>query len=191
MMTKIEKLRTTRNTVFSVDDLAIYWQISERTKLWSLIRYYLRTQRLTRIHSGIYAFDHNYSNLELATKLLPPAYISFHTALGIYGINFQQHQTIHAMALASKKIRVDNQQYSFHQIKDHILFNEMGVYQAEQYRIATAERAICDSLYLEPGLTFDNLENVDLAEIQVVAGLYNNKSLEKRVARLAKGATHA
>jgi len=191
MMTKIEKLLLSKQTVFSVGDLAVLWNMSERKKLWESIKYYLRIGKLVRVHSGTYVLNQDYSELELAVKLFSPAYISFHTALGIHGINFQNYHSVHAMALVSKKIEVAQKTFVYHQLQDHIFFNEVGVEKEGNYRLASPERAICDSLYLVPSLTFDVLDQVDTDKLLAVATVYQSQALAKRVSRLIKEKNHA
>lgn len=190
-MTKIEKLLLSKRAVFSVNDLAVLWNMSERKKLWESIKYYLRIGKLIRVYSGTYILNQDYSELELAVKLFSPAYISFHTALGIYGINFQHYQSVHAMALASKKIKIDNQVFVYHQLQDDIFFNEVGIIKESSYRLASPERAICDSLYLIPSMTFDVLDQVDPHKLLEVVKIYQNQALAKRVSELIKEKNHA
>lgn len=47
--TNIEKLITSGKKVFTTDDLAVIWQISDRDKLIQRIKYYLRNHRLIHI----------------------------------------------------------------------------------------------------------------------------------------------
>ncbi|MBU1967284.1 hypothetical protein KJ707_04485 [Patescibacteria group bacterium] len=190
-MTKIEKLLLSPHTIFSVDDLAVLWNISHRKQLWESIKYYLRVGKLIKVYSGTYALHQDYSMLELAVKLFSPAYISFHTALGIHGINFQQYKTVHAMALASKKITTNNQLFIYHQLQDQIFFNELGIKQETNYRLANPERAICDSLYLIPSLTFDILDQVDQEKLLQVAKIYQNQALTEKVINLIAGIKYA
>ena len=186
-MTKIEKLLSTRKSVFTVDDLSVLWQQPNRRKLWAVIRYYLRVGKLIKIHSGIYALG-SFTPFEVAQKLITPSYISFHTALGIHGINFQLYQTIHNVALISKTITTKGQQYTYHQMKDNIFFNEIGLIKEDVYSIASPERAICDSIYLSPHITFDNLDDIDLDKLQTIASIYQRQTLLKRIKQiLTKG----
>ncbi len=181
-MTKIEKLLISKQRVFTIDDLALMWNMPDRKKLWESVKYYLRSKKLKKIYSGVYALaDFKYDQLELAVNLFTPAYISFHSALGIHGVNFQQYNSVHSMALASKKIKIEGMDFVFHQLKNETFFNEIGIEQKETYKIASVERAICDSLYLVPSMTFDVLDAVSPDKLQQVVQIYKNNSLEKRV----------
>lgn len=84
-----------------MDDLAILWQISDRSRLWESIKYYMRTKRLYSIQRGVYALSEDYSPFEAAVKLFPPAYISFTTALAHHGVFFQYSSEVHDISLKS------------------------------------------------------------------------------------------
>jgi predicted transcriptional regulator of viral defense system len=186
-MTKIEKLLVSNQAVFTVDDLAILWNMADRKKLWESIKYYLRTKRLEKVYSGVYVLaNQDYSQLELAVNVFTPAYISFHTALGIHGINCQQYEAVHLMALASKKLEFNGNKLVYHQLKEDVFFNEFGLKQEEGYKIASAERAICDTLYLVPSMTFDVTTQINADRLLQVAHIYHNDSLLKKVKEIIR-----
>src|SRR3990172_5467910 len=117
-MTKIEiLLAAAPQTVFTIDDLGILWTMSDRPRLARLANYYVRIGRLHSVHKGVYALRENYSQLEAAVKIFPPAYISFTTALGHHGAYSQYEHDIHAMARASKTVTLpDGQTLHYHQL---------------------------------------------------------------------------
>ncbi|MBP9782050.1 hypothetical protein KBC89_05345 [Candidatus Woesebacteria bacterium] len=185
MMTKIEILLKSPQKVFTVDDLAVMWQMPDRRKLAEVIKYYIRVRRLTKVFRGVYTLDQDYSELELAINIFPPAYISFITALGIHGITFQYYESIHVMATASKTITLSSgKKIIFHQLKDEILFDTTGLQKEENYLIASPERTICDTLYLKPTYTFDHLGDIDSAILREVAAIYRNQALTNRIEKL-------
>ncbi len=184
-MTKIEKLFASKQRVFTVNDLAVLWQIPERPRLWSLIRHYLRQQRLIRVYSGIYVLQTEYSELELAVKLFAPAYVSYVTALGLHGINFQYYRSIHVMAKVSKTIDTyDGHRFVAHQLKDELLFNDVGLHKEQGYTVASPERTVCDTLYLHKRYYFDSLHSVDPERLLAVAQIYRSQSLQREVEKL-------
>lgn len=186
MMTKIEKLINSPQKVFTVSDLAIFWQMPDRQKLWSLIRHYLRKNRLKKVYSGVYVLSEDYSPLELAVNLFAPAYISHMTALGLHGINFQHQPETHLVSAISKTITVySGHKIVSHKVKDFILFNEFGLEKENGYYLASPERAVCDTLYLEPHFKFDHLGPIDAAKLIEQAKIYQNQALVKRVVKLA------
>ena len=185
-MTKIETLLSAApQTVFTIDDLGVLWQMPERHKLARLVNYYVRTGRLHSIRRGVYALKEDYPVHEAAVKLFPPAYISFTTALGLHGAYFQYERDIHAMAQASKTIRLPNgQAYIYHQLKDAILLNREGIEKTDGFWLASLERAICDTSQLVPSFVFEHLGRVDPEKLQALAAIYDNQSLRKRIRAL-------
>jgi predicted transcriptional regulator of viral defense system len=183
MMTKIEILLSAApQTVFTINDLGVLWQIPERHKLARLVNYYVRTGRLYSVRRGVYALNEDYSPHEAAVKLFPPAYISYTTALGLHGAYFQYERDIHAMARASKTIQLPGGQvYVYHQLKDAILLNRDGIEKHDGFWLATLERAICDTSHLAPGFAFEHLDRADPKKLQALAAIYGNQSLRKRI----------
>ena len=156
-------------TVFTVDDLAILWQMPDRSKLWESIKYYVRTRRLYSIQRGVYALTKDYSPFEAGVKLFPPAYVSFTTALAHHGVFFQYSSDVHLMAQASKRLEINGQIFVYHQLKNEILLNQQGIEKVDNYWIAGLERAICDTSYLVPNFVFEYLGNVDFQKIELIA----------------------
>lgn len=183
-MNKIEQLLRTGKNIFSISDLALYWQINQRRKLAENIKYYLRTKKLIPVKRGIYTLNNNYSEFELAQKLIPISYISFYTALAAHGIIFQYYPQIHSVALISKTFLIRDKIYKYHQIKEDIFYYPLGIVKEKNYMIACPERAICDSLYLAPGLSFDNISKIDKDKIRQISSIYKNIRLEKEISRL-------
>ena len=184
MKTKAEILLSVPQRVFTVDDLAILWQIPDRSKLWESIKYYVRTKRLHSIQRGVYAISEDYSPFEAGVKLFPPAYASFITALAHHGVMFQYSSEIHLMAQASKRLEIGGQIFVYHQLKNEVLLNQQGIDKVDNYWIAGLERAICDTSYLVPNFVFEYLGNVDFQKLELIAKIYNNKALEKRIEQI-------
>lgn len=184
---KIEQLLTSSQALFTTQDLSVIWQVSDKVSLYSSIQYYIRAGKLRRVHKGIYTLaQKEYDSLELAQKLVRPSYISFHTALAIHGINFQLYTTTHSIALKSKQLTVDQEKFAYHQLKDRVFYDSLGLEDKTTYFIAGPERAICDSLYLTPGLSFDILDKIDLDFLHRVSKIYDNQRLEADVDAIVK-----
>lgn len=186
MTTKIERLfAEAAQTVFTLDDLGILWNMPNRPRLARLVNYYVRTGRLYSVHKGVYTLKENYSPHEAAIKIFPPAYISFTTALGLHGTYFQYERNIHAMARASKRITVKSgQTFVYHQIKDEVLLNREDVEKTDGYWLASIERAICDISYLVPSFIFEHLDRADPDKLLALAPIYGNQALVKRIRKL-------
>jgi predicted transcriptional regulator of viral defense system len=178
---KIEQLIESNQKVFSIADLGSIWSQHDYIKIKALARYYASKQKLFRVKNGLYSIVEKPNILEVAQHLITPSYISHHTALSIHGINFQYYSDIHCIALRNREIEVQGQKILYHQIKAEILFNPFGIINQNGYNIASPERAICDSLYLSPGIGFDNLNTLDTIELFKIAKIYNNKSLIKNL----------
>jgi predicted transcriptional regulator of viral defense system len=185
MKTKMEILLLSPQTIFTVDDLSVLWKISDRSKLWESIKYYLRTGRLRSIQRGVYSTVDDYSPLEAAIKIFPPAYISFITALAFHGAYFQYTDEIHVMGQTSKRIDLPGgRPIIYHQLKKEMLLKQNGVYKHEGYWIASLERAICDTSYLEPSFVFENVDKADADELERLSQLYDNRALSNRIQKL-------
>lgn len=163
-----------------MQDLAVLWGVSDEVSLYSNISYYVKTGRLLKVHKGVYVLG-EYTSFELGQKLLPPSYISFYTALAAHGIIFQLYEEKHYMALVSKRIKVNNETFVYHKLKAEIFFDQTGIVNEGNYLIAGPERAICDSLYLVPGLAFDSLFGVDKQKLSDVVKIYHNTRLQREV----------
>lgn len=181
---KIEKLLSIKQKVFSIEDLATFWQEQDYDKIQELSRYYTNENRLFRVKSGLYSTSTHPDILEIAQKLQRPSYITFHTALSIHGINFQYYSDIHCFAGRKKAIQVLNQKIIYHQVKPEILFNPIGIISENNYNLASPERALCDSLYISPAISFDNLHNIDTKKLFAIAQIYSNKRLIKDLQKL-------
>lgn len=182
----IEKLALSKKLVFTTEDLAVIWQISQRRRLIELIKYYLREKRLTSIYKGVYAYGKDYTPLDIAQKLVPLSYISLYTTSLMHGLTFQYYETIYAISLKSKKYNVGNQDYIYHRAKESIFYNQLGIVNNGRYMMADKERTITDCLYVFPHIAFDNLRGVDKDKLFTLSKIYNNKSLERRVKELIK-----
>jgi len=55
------------------------------------------------------------------------------------------------------------------------------------YAIASAERALCDRVYLTPGYYFDNLRSINRDKVEEIASIYNNKRLLLEIKKLRNG----
>jgi len=181
----IEKLITSGKRVFTTDDLAVIWEISDRKKLIGRIKYYLRQQRLIHIHKGVYAYG-DYTALDIAQKLVPMSYLSLYTTSQMHGLTFQHYSTIFCLSLISKKYSIDDQSYEYHKVKETIFFNNLGLVEENGHTLANKERTVCDLLYVFPHFYFDNLRGVDTNMLQKVSSIYGNKRLETEVAKLIK-----
>ncbi|MBW6441783.1 hypothetical protein K0B04_02640 [Patescibacteria group bacterium] len=180
-MTKLEILQKTGLNVFTPDDLMVLWQSSDKRSVHESVKDYIRRERMFSIRRGIYLLNKEYDTFELAQKLISPSYISHYTALAYHGIIFQKYSDIHSFASYYKSITVDGKKFIYHKLKEEIFNIQDGLLITDKYTIAGPERAICDTLYLNKSIAFDNLRNIDTSKLKSISQIYNNKRLEDEV----------
>lgn len=183
---KLELLLEKTQTVFDIEDLASSWDYLNYKKVKELARYYANKQKLFRVAHGLYSTTNQPDILEVAQKLQTPAYITYHTALSIHGVNFQFYSSIHCFSKRKKEVEVLGQKIIYHQVKPDILFNPLGIERKDNYNLASIERAVCDSLYISPGIAFDNLKKVDPEKLLEISRIYGNKRVEREIQKIVK-----
>lgn len=186
VMTRYDQLVKSGFNVFNVDDLVAIWSMSDRRDALESIKGYVKRGKIISVFKGIYALEKDYSKFELGQKLFTPAYVSYYSALAFHGIIFQQYEDIHLFAVNSKLLIIDDQKYIYHKVKNEVLNNDTDILNENHYAIASAERAICDSLYLNRTIAFDNLRGVDTQKLERISKIYNNKRLITDIQNLIK-----
>lgn len=179
--TLILDIYNSKNSVFSIKDIALLWGESD-TGLVKMRTYrYVKAGKLYSIRKGLYAKDKNYDKSELATKIYTPSYISFETVLGKAGVTFQYYNQIFVASYLTREITVEGQIYAYRKIKDSVLTNNAGIEHKENYSAATLERAFLDLVYLNKDYHFDNLSGMNWDRIFEILPIYTNKRMEKTV----------
>jgi len=179
--TLILDIYNSKNTVFSIRDIALLWGESD-TKLVKMRVYrYVKAGKLHSIRKGLYAKDKNYNKNELAAKIYTPSYISFETVLGRAGVTFQHYGQIFVASYLTREITADGQTYSCRKIKESVLTNNAGIEHKDNYSIATPERAFLDVVYLSKDYHFDNLSVLDWNKVLEILPIYSNKRMEKEI----------
>src|SRR5258708_16959366 len=167
------------HTIFTMDEIALFFPQIPYENLRSRIRYFTNVGKLKRLRQGVYA-KMEYSTYELANKLYKPLYISFETVLA-RGVVFQYYETIFVASYLTREVEVNGINIQYRQIKGDVLTNSEGIEQKEGYFIATLERAFLDAVYLYKNYHFDNLGTIDWKKIENLKKIYNSKAFEKRV----------
>lgn len=167
-------------TVFTMDEIALFFPRIPYENLRSRIRYFTDAGKLKRLRHGVYA-KIEYNPLELANKLYKPSYISFETVLAVGGVVFQYYETVFLASYLTRNIEVDGVDIQYRQIKGDVLTNPEGIEQKESYFIATLERAFLDAVYLYRNYHFDNLGTIDWERVDKLKKIYNSKAFEDRV----------
>lgn len=173
-------------TVFTFKDLALLWNEAGSHLSRVRINYYVKNGKIIRLRRGIYAKDKNYNKLELATKIITPAYVSFETVLAEAGVIFQYYGKIFIASYLTRDIVCDQQIYSFRKIKAPILTDNLGIENKNECSIATPERAFLDTLYINRDYHFDNLTPLNRDLIFNLLLLYDNLRMERKVRELFK-----
>jgi predicted transcriptional regulator of viral defense system len=155
------KSKNSSQTVFGFSDLSSAVEGYSGPKLKSALKYAVQKGDLYRISKGIYSLSTEYSKQEFANKYRSPSYISLYTVFQKAGIVFQPYSSIYIISNRSEEVDIDSQTYIYRKIKDEILLNPMGIKNENNIQVATAERAMCDKLYLDGDEYFDNVRNID------------------------------
>ena len=177
----LEVLLRSSKTIFSTKDVALLWNESNSSVVTDRLKKYVKAQKLTRAHRGLYAKDKNYNKFELATRIYTPSYISFETVLTREGINFQYYGNIFVASYINREINIGDQKISFVRMKDYVLSNTVGIGHEDGYDIASRERAFLDRVYVSKDYHFDNLANLNWDKVFEILPIYHNKRLDKKV----------
>lgn len=178
----IKAILRSNQTVFSFKDLLLMWNGIDVSTAKKRVSYYMKTGALYPIRRGIYAKDKNYNRLELATKIFTPAYVSFETVLGSTGITFQYYSQIFVASYQTKEIIADGQKFVFKTLKDSLLTNSAGIENKDTYSIASPERALLDTIYLNKDYHFDNLGSINWEKVKEILPIYGpGKTMDEAV----------
>lgn len=169
-----------KNTVFTFNEISLWFPKIKKQSLKDKLKYAVKKQKILRLRKGIYA-KNQYNIFELANKIYKPSYISLETVLKENGIIFQETGSITVVSYISRKITIDKNIFLFRKIKDEILLNKKGILSKDNYFIAEKERAFLDSVFLYKDFYFDNLIPLDWEKIFDILKIYQSKALEKRV----------
>ena len=172
---------SSKNTVFSIKDIALLWEEPDAKLVKTRIHRYIKVGKLYSIRRGFYSKNKNYNKNELATKIYTPSYISFETVLGRAGVTFQSYGQIFVASYLTREITPDGQTYSYRKVKESVLTNNAGIEHKDNYSIAIPERAFLDVVYLNKNYHFDNLSVLDWNKVMEILPIYSNKRMEKEV----------
>ena len=183
----LNRLLRSHNTVFTFKEILLSSGETNPKLLRRRISYYLKKGQLYPIRRGLYAKDKNYNKLEVATKIFTPSYVSFETVLTKAGIVFQYYNQTFIASYISREIVVDRQTYSYKRMKDAMLTNPEGIEQADNYAIASPERAFLDVIYLSSDYHFDNVSGLNWSKVYKILPIYGgNKRMERIVKQYQK-----
>lgn len=176
----LAKLIATKKTVFSVEDLSKILNINNRSYLKVFLLRMLKRKEIIRIRRGIYAYTNEYNCFELANKLKRPSYVGLERILYDNGVIFQDYShKVTSISNNSYLEKVDGVEYQYFKIKNDILYDPIGILVENEARIASIERAICDTLYLSKNYYFDNLRNINKEKLLAISRIYNKRTQQE------------
>jgi hypothetical protein len=171
-MDNITKLITTKQTVFSFQELKKLLNIPTNAGVKSFLQRAKHNQTLNNPFKGFRALPH-YNTRELACKIKPQAYISCETVLFKEGVFFQFYgNTVSCISNDTRKYQIDGKPVLYYKIKNSLLNNPIGIRNYEHYRVATPERALCDYIYLNPRGSIDAPESINQIRLQDMLPFY-------------------
>jgi len=173
-------------TVYRLSDIAMLLGESNFVSLNKRLNYFVRTGKLLNPRKGIYA-KADYKAEELACRIFTPSYISLDYVLQKSGIIFQYSSLISSVSYLSRSITIEENTFGYRKIKNEILVDTTGIIRNDNgVNIATVERALLDTLYLNAECHFDNLNTIDKTLINRILPVYDSKILVQRVTKLFK-----
>lgn len=167
---------------------------SPRSKLTQMIQ----KDEVTKIVRGVYSTDKDDPRLPVASMIYSPSYISFETALDYYQmIPERTYEIMSAGFRLNKNKHFDTPfgRYSFHYLPDIVFPLALEPAQEAGYgfRLATKEKALCDTLYKIRGirgkkaieallfedlrLERDDIESLDWKLISDMVPMYRSTTL--------------
>lgn len=174
-------LYSSKNTVFTAQEIALLIKENSLNNLKSKINRLVKKGVLVSLKKGLYAKSNEFDILEVANKIYTPSYISLETVLQKNGITFQDYShTIFVMSYQTRDITIGEYTISFKKIRNEILNNPTGIINENGYSIATPERAFLDRVYMSKNYYFDNLAKIDWKTARNLVKIYNNKAMERR-----------
>ncbi len=182
---KIDILHKTKKTVFSTNELAVYWGIEKKDILYVNIARMKDGGFLKQIQRGLYFIAAvSLDEFELANYLQKNSYISFETVLAKEGIIHQWYGAYYSAS--ARKVNIENKygKFFYRRLPEFILNNRLGINNPGSYFIACKERAVCDYFYKVNFQQLDNIEDIDKEKIIKISKIYENKRLENDIDKL-------
>ena len=116
------------------------------------IRREAKSGNIIRINRGVYETDRNVDAFLLASSILSPSYISFDSALSYYGMIPEKVVAITSASLNNRKSKTfinEFGRYEYSDIPEEAFSEGLTYLENGDYvvKIASKEKALCDSLY--------------------------------------------
>ncbi len=166
---------------------------------------------IIRLTKGIYETDKNVDPCLLASSILSPSYLSFDWALSYYGLIPERVASITSATLGNRKNKTFENYFGRYEYTDipakafseGLTYLENGDYMV---KIATKEKAICDSLckwrvaknvkelkellFMDKRIDEEEFETCDFKLMTNLAALYDKKNLKLLIKLIRKEYLH-
>ena len=162
-------------TVFTSREIALILGETNPDLVKSKINYYVKRGEIFSIRRGIYSKDVKFNEMELATKMYTPSYVSFETILAKHGIVFQYDSRVHLASYLTRELQVGENTICYKKIKKEVLNNPSGITYEDYFPEASIERAFLDTIYIQGKRHFDNLGPIDFEKCQKLLPIYEGK----------------
>ncbi len=166
---------------------------------------------IIRLTKGIYETDKNVDPCLLASSILSPSYLSFDWALSYYGLIPERVASITSATLGNRKNKTFENYFGRYEYTDipAKAFSEGLTYLENRdyiVKIATKEKAICDSLckwrvaknvkelkellFMDKRIDEEEFETCDFKLMASLAALYDKKNLKLLIKLIRKEYLH-
>lgn len=184
---KIDILHKSKRTVFSTNELMLFWGTENKKLLYLQIARAKKQGFLKSVQRGFYSLEGvEINGLELAGNLKKNSYLSFETVLAKNGIINQWYGTYFSASDRNSDIKNIHGKFNYRKLPEKVLNNRLGIVNDGSYFIASTERAICDYFYKVGFQQLDDLTGISKNKLEKISKIYRNARLEKDIFRLTK-----
>ena len=183
MQNTLNNLWQSPQTVFTISQLASLLQEPRTELIVKRMYYYVRQGSLLSLRRGVYAKP-QYNPEELACALYTPCYLSLEYVLQQAGVVFQMDETLTVVSPLSRTLTIDGHTFRYRQMRGDLIASMAGIENRGNINIAIPERALLDTMYLQPHCHFDNLHPLSRRVIRQLLPVYQNKRLTERVEKM-------
>lgn len=186
------KLLTTSRTAWSLREIAMILNVPPEKARYKVFRW-CKKGYLRQVRKGIYVrTDRDYNPLEVACLIFKPSYVSFYTALFLWGAITQgTWTTVTVASYLSREVEVDGWTVKAIKVKDRILYSPRGLIPPDKCEfgyatVASPERALLDTLYvLKMSVDVQFPDAFDRNKLEDLLKLYfTNKATLKKYEKL-------
>lgn len=181
----LKELQEIDKLYFTINDLGKILNLPKESLYVSCGRL-VKSGDLYRLKKNIYTLDNSPQNIQkIANLIYFPSYLSFESALALYGIlNQIPYTSTFATKLKTKKFALGEQLIEYHQILPKLFF---GYTLQKDLFIALPEKALLDQLYLVSlGKAKLDFNELNLKELSKAKFLQFSKKFPVRTQKLAQ-----